>query len=53
VHPLLDEHCATHGNWVGLRVGWVTVLWLLPILSDPRSRGEVEPHDFSSRGETR
>ena len=33
VHPLLDEQFSTHGHWVGLSVGWVTVLWLPQILS--------------------
>ncbi len=32
VQPLLDEHFPTHGNWVGLSLGWVTVIWLTPIL---------------------
>ena len=33
-----DEHFPTHGNWVGLRLGWVTGRWLTHILSqaDPR-----------------
>jgi transposase len=44
VHPLLDEHCATHGNWVGLRVGWVTVLWWTHIRSEADHRlNPVEP----------
>ena len=34
VQPLLDEHCPTHGNWVGLSLGWVSVLWLTHILSE-------------------
>ena len=33
LQPLLDEHFPTHGNWVGLSLGWVSVLWLTPILS--------------------
>ena len=33
LQPLLDEHFATHGNWVGLSLGWVSVLWLTHILS--------------------
>ena len=32
--PLLDAHFPTHGNWVGLSLGWVSVLWLTPILSE-------------------
>jgi hypothetical protein len=27
VRSLLD-HFPTHGNWTGLRLGWVGVLWL-------------------------
>jgi transposase len=34
VQPLLDEHFPTHGNWVGLSLGWVSVLWLTHILSE-------------------
>jgi hypothetical protein len=34
LQPLLDEHFVTHGNWVGLSLGWVTVLWLTHILSE-------------------
>ena len=44
VQPLLDEHFATHGNWVGLSLGWVTVLWLTHILSEADHRlNHVEP----------
>jgi hypothetical protein len=32
VQPLLDEHFPTHGNWVGLSLGWVTVIWLTQLL---------------------
>jgi hypothetical protein len=38
VQPLLDEHCPTHGNWVGVSFGWVTVIWLTPILSEANHR---------------
>jgi transposase len=38
VRPLLDEQCSTHGNWVGLRLGWVTVLWLTHLLSEADHR---------------
>jgi transposase len=38
VHPLLDAHVPTHGNWVGLSLGWVTVLWLTPLLSEADHR---------------
>jgi transposase len=34
LQPLLDEHFPTHGNWVGLSLGWVSVLWLAHILSE-------------------
>jgi transposase len=34
LQPLLDEHFPMHGNWVGLSLGWVSVLWLTPILSE-------------------
>ena len=38
VQPLLDEHCPTHGNWVGLSLGWVSVVWLAHILSEADHR---------------
>jgi transposase len=38
VQPLLDEHFPTHGNWVGLSLGWVTVIWLTHILSEANHR---------------
>jgi transposase len=38
VQPLLDEHCPTHGNWVGLSLGWVSVVWLTHILSEADHR---------------
>jgi transposase len=38
LRPLLDEHFATHGNWVGLSLGWVSVLWLTHILSEADHR---------------
>jgi hypothetical protein len=34
LQPLLDAHFPTHGNWVGLSLGWVRVLWLPHILSE-------------------
>ena len=44
VQPLLDEHFPTHGNWVGLSLGWVTALWLTHILSEANHRlNHVEP----------
>jgi transposase len=38
LQPLVDEHFATHGNWVGLSLGWVSVLWLTHILSEADHR---------------
>jgi transposase len=38
VQRLLDEHVPTHGNWVGLSLGGVTVVWLTPILSQADHR---------------
>jgi len=44
VQPLLDEHFPTPGNWGGLRLGWVTVRWVTPILSEADQRlNQVEP----------
>src|SRR6266550_1748723 len=44
VQPLLDEQFPTHGNWVGLSLGWVTVIWLTHILSEANHRlNHVEP----------
>jgi transposase len=44
VQPLLDAHFPTHGNWTGLSLGWVGVLWLTPILSQADHRlHHVEP----------
>jgi transposase len=34
LQPLLDENFPTHGNWGGLSLGWVSVLWLTHILSE-------------------
>src|SRR5882724_644421 len=34
VQVLLDAHCPTHGNGVGLRLGWVSVVWGTHILSE-------------------
>lgn len=38
VQPLLDQHFPTHGNWQGLSLGWVTVIWLTHILSEADHR---------------
>jgi transposase len=44
LQPLLDEHFPTHGNWLGLSLGWVTVIWLTHILSQADHRlNHVEP----------
>src|SRR5262245_22983938 len=38
LQAVLDEHVPTQGNWVGLSLGWVTVIWLTPILSQADHR---------------
>lgn len=38
VQPLLDEHFPTHGNWQGLSLGGVAVIWLTHILSQADHR---------------
>jgi transposase len=44
VQFLLDDHFPTHGNWVGLSLGWVTVVWLTHLLSQADHRlNHVEP----------
>ena len=44
VQRLLDEHFPTHGHWVGLSLGWVTVVWLPHILSEADHRlNHVQP----------
>jgi transposase len=44
VQPLLDEHFPSHGNWVGLSLGRVTVVWLTHILAAADHRlNQVEP----------
>jgi len=35
---LVDEQFRVHGNWQGLSLGWVTVLWLSHILSEADHR---------------
>ena len=44
VQPLLDEHFPTHGNGVGLSLGWVMVVWWTHSLSEADHRlNHVEP----------
>ena len=38
VPALLDEYFPTHGNWTGLRLGWVAGVWLAHILSEADHR---------------
>src|SRR5919198_1112437 len=39
LQPLLDEHFPTHGNWLGLSLGWVTVIWLTHIVDSTTASG--------------
>jgi transposase len=44
VAELLDKHFPTNGNWTGLSLGWVTVVWVTCILSAGDHRlSQVEP----------
>lgn len=44
VAELLDEHFPTNGNWTGLSLGWVTVVWLTFIISEEDHRlSHLEP----------
>jgi transposase len=44
LQPLLDEHFPTHGNGVGLSLGWVSVLWLTHVLAEgDHRRNHVAP----------
>ena len=36
--PLLDKHFPSHGNRVGVGLGWVTVLWWTHMLSQADHR---------------
>lgn len=38
IQPLLDKHFMTHGNWQGISLGWVAVVWLSYILSQADHR---------------
>jgi transposase len=50
LRELLDIHFPTHGNWLGLSLGWVVVLWLTHILSEGDHRlNHVEPWAMSRR----
>ncbi len=45
VQPLLDDYFPTHGNWQGLSLGHVAVVWLSPILSQGDHRmNRVQEH---------
>lgn len=44
VQELLDQHFHTHGNWQGLSLGCVAVIWLSHILSQADHRlNQVQP----------
>src|SRR6266516_1493166 len=44
VPALWAEHFPTHGNWVGLNLGWVTAIWLSHMLSQADHRlNHVQP----------
>jgi transposase len=44
VQPLLDEHFPTHGNWLGICLGWVAMVWLTHIISRADHRlNHVQP----------
>jgi transposase len=44
IQALLDEHLPSHGNWQGLSLGWVGVIWLTHILSQADHRlNRVQP----------
>jgi len=48
LRELLDLHFPTHGNWVGLSLGWVVTIWLTHILSEGDHRlNHVEPWAMS------
>src|SRR4051794_16121073 len=34
LRELLDRYFPVHGNWRGISLGWVTVLWLTHLLSE-------------------
>lgn len=44
IAELLDKHFATHGNWQGLSLGWLSSVWLSYILSQSDHRlSHVQP----------
>jgi hypothetical protein len=44
VQPLLEEHVPTHGHWLGLSLGWVSVIWWPHSLAEADHRfNPVEP----------
>jgi len=51
VQELLDEHFPTHGNWQGLSLGKVAIVWLSHILSQADHRlNQVQPgSNFTER----
>jgi transposase len=38
IQKLLDKHFITHGNWQGISLGWLAVVWLSYILSQADHR---------------
>ncbi|NEP61014.1 MAG: IS1634 family transposase [Symploca sp. SIO2G7] len=38
LQKLIEKHFATHGNWQGLSLGWVVVVWLCHIISQQDHR---------------
>jgi len=52
VQSLLDEHFPTYGNWQGLSLGWVAVIWLAHILSQADHRLNHVQHWAEKRLET-
>ena len=44
VQELMDEYFPTHGNWQGLSLGHIAVVWLIHILSQADHRlSHVQP----------
>ncbi|NES24940.1 MAG: DUF4277 domain-containing protein [Symploca sp. SIO3E6] len=38
LQKLIEKHFPTHGNWQGLSLGWVIVVWLCHIISQQDHR---------------